>query len=215
MANTVQQVDVVADPPSGSNPFENAFRARATSLTGEVMARSHLRLETGRSWKIINPAVKNHVGDPVGYRFLPGDNAFPFASPGAWWRKRARFVDHHVWVTPWHEDENFAAGDYPNQSAGDDGLIRWTAQDRPIENTDVVFWYTFGHTHLPRPEDYPVMPTAYIGFLLKPSGFFNLNPSNDVPPSPARKAGHGCCESPGETKGPETTIQLGVSNRGG
>jgi len=215
MANTVQQVDVVADPPSGSNPFENAFRARATSLTGEVMARSHLCLETGRSWKIVNPAVKNHVGDPVGYRFLPGDNAFPFASPNAWWRKRARFVDHHVWVTPWHEDENFAAGDYPNQSAGDDGLIRWTGQDRPIENTDVVFWYTFGHTHLPRPEDYPVMPTAYIGFLLKPSGFFNLNPANDVPPSPARKAGQGCCESPGETKGPEATILLGVPNRGG
>ncbi len=62
------------------------------------------------------------------------------------------------------------AGDYPNQSRGGDGLIRWTEQDRPIENTDVVLWYTFGHTHIPRPEDYPVMPTAYIGFLLKPHG---------------------------------------------
>ena len=194
MANTVQQIDVVADPVSPDNPFGNAFRARSTPLTSEKMARAHLNLETGRTWKVINPSVKNHVGEPVGYRFLPGDNALPFASADAWWRKRARFVDYHVWVTPFHESENYAAGDYPNQSIGGDGLIRWTEQDRPIENTDVVFWYTFGHTHLPRPEDYPVMPTAYIGFLLKPAGFFNINPANDVPPSPAKVVGRDCCE---------------------
>ncbi|MGL4551325.1 MAG: primary-amine oxidase [Gemmataceae bacterium] len=190
--NSVQQLDVVADPVTADNPYENAFRAVTTTLKTEKQARAHLNLQTGRTWKVINPSVKNHVGDPVGYRFLPGDNAFPFASPNAWWRRRARFVDHHVWVTPFHPDENYAAGDYPNQSEGGDGLLRWTDQDRPIEDTDVVLWYTFGHTHLPRPEDYPVMPTAYIGFLLKPSGFFAVNPANDVPPSPAKKAG-GCC----------------------
>jgi primary-amine oxidase len=48
-----------------------------------------------------------------------------------------------------------------------------------------------GHTHIPRPEDYPVMPAAYIGFLLKPSGFFKENPANDLPPSP-KKTG-ACC----------------------
>ena len=71
-------------------------------------------------------------------------------------------------------------------------LTRRSEQDRPIENTDVVLWYTMGHTHIPRPEDYPVMPTAYIGFTLKPAGFFNLNPANDVPPSKAKGAGE-CC----------------------
>jgi primary-amine oxidase len=65
---------------------------------------------------------------------------------------------------------------------------------RPLADADVVLWYTFGHTHLPRPEDYPVMPTAYVGFLLKPQGFFTANPANDVPPS-AKKASAkgGCC----------------------
>ena len=66
-------------------------------------------------------------------------------------------------------------------------------QDRALESTDVVFWYTFGHTHIPRPEDYPVMPTAYIGFLLKPQGFFACNPANDVPPSPPKLAVKGAC----------------------
>jgi primary-amine oxidase len=192
-ANTVQQFDVVADSVDASNPYENAFRAKATALATEKQARAHLNLETGRAWKIVNPAVTNAVGEPVGYKFFPGDNAFPFASPNAWWRKRAGFVNHHVWVTPFTEGEKYAAGDYPNQSTGGDGLIKWTEADRAIADTDVVFWYTFGHTHIPRPEDYPVMPTAYIGFLLKPNGFFDANPANDVPPSEPKAKAKGCC----------------------
>jgi primary-amine oxidase len=189
-ANTVQRVDVVPDPPGKDNPYENAFRAEAATVRTEKEARSHLKLETGRTWKVVNPSVTNAIGEPVGYRFLPGDNAFPFASENAWWRKRAGFVNYHVWVTPYRDDERYAAGDYPNQSTGGDGLVRWTEQDRRVEDTDVVLWYTFGHTHLPRPEDYPVMPAAYIGFVLKPSGFFDLNPANDLPPS-ARKSAAG------------------------
>lgn len=193
VANSVQQLDVVADEIDDQNPFENAFYCRATTLKAEGAAKANLSLETARTWKVINPARLNSVGQPVGYRFLPGDNSVPYASPNAWWRKRAGFVNHHVWVTPYRSDERFAAGDFPNQSGGGDGLIRWTEQNRPIESTDIVFWYTFGHTHLPRLEDYPVMPTAYIGFLLKPAGFFALNPANDVPPSAKKVAGSKSC----------------------
>jgi primary-amine oxidase len=190
--NTVQQVDVEADPIDEANSFENAFRATAVDLASESNAKSHLNLETARAWKIINPSVKNKMGAPVGYKFFPGDNAFPLASPNAWWRKRAGFVNHHVWVTPYREDEKYAAGDYPNQSGGGDGLVKWTDRNRPIANTDIVFWYTFGHTHIPRPEDYPVMPTAYIGFLLKPNGFFDINPANDVPASTGNHSRETC-----------------------
>jgi primary-amine oxidase len=192
VANSVYKLDVVADPLGPKNPFENAFSVKATLLERESQAKASLNLETARTWKIVNPSVLNAVGDPVGYRFMPGDNSVPFASKNAWWRKRAGFVDHHVWVTPYREEERHAAGNYPNQSQGGDGLPKWTSADRPIANTDVVLWYTFGHTHLPRPEDYPVMPTAYIGFMLKPAGFFVENPANDVPPS-AKKASASCC----------------------
>jgi primary-amine oxidase len=191
--NTIQQLDVVADLADDSNPFENAFHLQATDLLTEKQAMANLSLEAARTWKVVNPSVKNAVGQPVGYKFFPGDNAVPLASPNAWWRKRAGFVNHHVWVTPYREEEKYAAGDYPNQSMGGDGLPKWTADDRPIANTDVIFWYTFGHTHIPRPEDFPVMPTAYIGFLLKPNGFFDENPANDVPPSPSGML-HKCCD---------------------
>ena len=193
--NTVLRVDVVPDPVGEANPFGNAFQARATPLRTEKEARGNLNLETARTWKVANPGVRNHVGEPVAYKLLPGDNSIPFASPNAWWRKRAGFVDHHVWVTPYRPEERYGAGDYPNQSTGGDGLKCWTEQDRPIESTDVVVWYTFGHTHIPRPEDYPVMPTAYIGFTLKPAGFFAENPANDVRPSAKAKASSNgsCC----------------------
>ena len=198
LTNTVQQLDIAADPLDDSNPFENAFHVDVTELTSEAAARARLDLGSARTWRIVNPAVTNKVGEPVGYKFIPGDNSIPFASQNAWWRKRAGFVEHHVWITPYHEEEKYAAGDYPNQSQGGDGLPRWTACDRPIANEDVVFWYTFGHTHIPRLEDYPVMPTAYIGFLLKPNGFFEQNPAIDVPPSSEasrrRDSGAGCAE---------------------
>jgi primary-amine oxidase len=190
--NTVQQVDVVPDEIDEANPFENAFHTRVTDLKTEHQALAHLNLESGRAWRFVNPSVKNALGNPVGYKFFPGDNAYPFASPRASWRRRAGFVNHHVWVTPYRPEEKYAAGDYPNQSRGGDGLEKWTREDRPIENSDVVFWYTFGHTHIPRPEDCPVMPTAYIGFLLKPNGFFDENPANDVPPSPSVSGNNGC-----------------------
>ncbi|MDT7667563.1 MAG: primary-amine oxidase, partial [Pseudonocardiales bacterium] len=53
----------------------------------------------------------------------------------------------------------------------------------PLDGTDVVVWYTFGAHHIVRPEDWPVMPVSTIGFMLKPSGFFDGNPALDLPPS--------------------------------
>jgi primary-amine oxidase len=181
--NSVYEVNVVPEETGSSNPFENGFYVKSTLLENELQARANLNLESARYWKIVNHNRKNHVGEPVGYKFVGGDNCIPFASKNAYWRRRAGFVENHVWVTPYDESEMFAAGDYPNQNQGGEGLIKWTEKNRSIKDTDIVFWYTMGHTHIPRPEDYPVMPTSYIGFLLKPCGFFNENPANDVPPS--------------------------------
>jgi primary-amine oxidase len=138
---------------------------------------------TARYWKITNPSALNRMGQPVGFKLIPGDNALPFAHPDAPILKRAGFMNKHLWVTPYNSNERYAAGNYPNQHPGGEGLPQWTEADRPIENTDVVVWYTFGHHHIPRLEDWPMMPVAYSGFTLKPLGFFDINPALDVPPS--------------------------------
>jgi primary-amine oxidase len=97
--------------------------------------------------------------------------------------RRAGFGTAALWVTAYDDREMHAAGDYPNQNAGVDGLPRWIEQDRPLDGTDVVLWHTIGVTHVARPEDWPVMPVEYAGFTLKPFGFFDRNPALDVPPS--------------------------------
>ena len=119
----------------------------------------------------------------------------PFAHANSPILQRAGFMTKHLWVTPYEPSERYAAGDYPNQHSGGEGLPKWTKGDRDLENTDVVVWYVFGHHHIPRPEDHPIMPTAYSGFLLKPFGFFTANPALDVPPAePHSELKAECCD---------------------
>ena len=44
-------------------------------------------------------------------------------------------------------------------------LAVWIAQDRVLENADVVLWHCFGVAHIPRPEDFPVMVCESTGDL--------------------------------------------------
>ncbi|CAF1000630.1 unnamed protein product [Adineta steineri] len=191
--NTAYMVDVEADPDDADyNQFHNAFHINKIRLDTEKQARSNLCLEKSRSWIFENNSVRNAIGKPTGYKLHPGDNAIPFGSSKAWWRKRASFVNHHVWITPFNEKEMFGGGDYPNQSQCDMGLLKYTEQDRSIVDKDIVLWYTFGVTHIPRQEDFPVMPVVAAGFSLKPSGFFDMNPANDIPKS-MKKTKNECC----------------------
>jgi primary-amine oxidase len=96
---------------------------------------------------------------------------------------RAAFARHHLWVTRHAEEELYAAGDFVNQHPGGAGLPAYVAQDRDIDGQDLVVWHSFGLTHFPRPEDWPVMPVDTTGFSLKPHGFFDANPTLNVPSS--------------------------------
>lgn len=180
--NSVYEVNTVAEPLGPGNPHGNAHYAESTLLATESEAQRTIAPLSGRYWVIVNPAVRNALGQPVGYKLMPGENILPFAHPSASVMKRAGFMTKHLWVTRYSPDEKAAAGDYPNQHPGGAGLPAWTKANRSIENRDIVVWYTFGHHHVPRPEDWPVMPVMYIGFSLKPVGFFDMNPALDVPP---------------------------------
>ena len=68
-----------------------------------------------------------------------------------------------------YDDERYPSGQFVNQNPGDAGIDTWVRADRDIDGTDIVLWHTFGLTHFPRPEDWPIMPVDYAGFVLKPS----------------------------------------------
>jgi primary-amine oxidase len=124
------------------------------------------------------------VGEAVGLTLLPGETALPLADSTAWIRRRAGFMNAQLWVTPYRRGELYAAGDYPNQSRGGDGLPHFTRTNAPVANRDVVLWYTMGITHLPRTEDWPIMPVHVAGFRLVPTGLFDRNPLIDAPRMP-------------------------------
>jgi primary-amine oxidase len=183
LRNTVYEVDTEAIPPGPGNPLGSAFRPVKRPLLRESEAQRVIDPLRGRHWLVANPGTRSELGHEPGYKLIPGSNVLAFSHPDAPITQRATFATKHLWVTPYQPDERFPAGDYPNQHPGGAGLPSWTKADRPIENTDVVLWYTLGTHHITRPEDWPVMPADRAGFTLKPAGFFDRNPALDVAPS--------------------------------
>ncbi len=183
--NEVYEVDAAptGSPGSAENPWGNAFGTTATLLESELAARRDVDAARSRTWRIANRSSHNGLGQPTAYKLLPGSTPTLLADPSSSVGRRAAFASHNLWVTPFDAEERRAAGDYPNQHGGGAGLPAWTAQNRHIVDTDIVLWHSFGVTHIPRPEDWPVMPVEYTGFTLVPFGFFDRNPALDVPPS--------------------------------
>jgi primary-amine oxidase len=182
-ANTVYASDSEALPIGPENPYGLALVQRETPLRTEEDGRQDYDWHTQRSWKVVNEDVRNGLGDPVGYKLVPGACLPAMLDPSSPVLRRAEVIGHTLWVTPYHPDERWPCGEFVNQSEEDAGLALWTQENRSIEDTDVVLWYVFGIHHITRPEDWPVMPVDTVSFWLKPAGFFDRNPALDVPPS--------------------------------
>ncbi|GLZ41368.1 amine oxidase [Actinokineospora sp. NBRC 105648] len=186
--NTVDEVDVVGIPIGPDNPYGNAFTTTVTPLTRESQAQRLADPARGRSWLIRNEDSRNRLGKPRAYQLVPNPGPTLLAQPEATVATRAAFATKHLWVTRHDDAERFPAGDYPNQNPGNDGLAVWTRADRELTEEDLVLWHVFGPTHVPRPEDWPVMPVDYSGFMLRPHGFCDRNPALDLPDGTASRA---------------------------
>lgn len=179
--NSITEMNTIAMPPGVDNPYLNGFVMRETLLKNESESQRKMDMPSARVWTVMNAEAKNSLGQPASYILVPGANSLPYTSPESSVRKRAQFVNNHFWATRYNSGELYPAGVYPNQSKGDDGLPQFVANNESLENQDVVVWYTLGVTHIPRPEEWPVMPVTHAGFKLIPGSFFNRNPALDVP----------------------------------
>lgn len=141
------------------------------------------QLDTGHvsaKYRVVNEAKTNGVGNPVSYELLYANHARLQLAPEDWPTKRAGFLRHDLWVTPYDAAERYAAGNYIFASKLVDGLARWTEQNRPVRNKDIVVWANLGLHHEPRAEDMPVMPMLWHSFKLRPHNFFDRNPAIDL-----------------------------------
>lgn len=179
--NAVDEIEAVVVPRGPDNPTGSGFTQSVTRLRTEKEAQRLADNTTNRAWLVTNPSVRNRLGAPVGYVLHPEGKPVLLADADSDIHKRATFTTKHLWVTSYEPDELYPAGDLVNMHPGGAGLPAWTAADRDIDDTDIVIWHTFGLTHFPRIEDWPVMPVDTAGFTFKPYGFFGRNPTLDIP----------------------------------
>ncbi|SDT25010.1 primary-amine oxidase [Microterricola viridarii] len=196
--NVLREIDVVGIPIGEKNPYGNAFTWTSTPLRTEQEAQRLAAPAAGRVWEVASAHRTNHVGKPTAYRLHPQGGPTLMAQPESTVHGRATFATKHLWGTAFDAAERFPAGDYPNAHQGGAGLPAWTAADRDLDGTDIVLWHVFGPTHVPRPEDWPIMPVDYSGFMLKPHGFLDRNPAMDVPDGV--RPGAGACASTGDAE---------------
>ena len=166
------------------SPRKEIWAAQSSVAHTEKDAILDVDLRHPGMWHLFNPSVRGVIGYPTGYEIMPGATGVSNASADDPAQQIGAFSTHQLWVTPYDPDERYAAGTYVTTNKEPDGLAAWTKADRPIENTDIVAWYTLGFHHVVRLEDWPVMPTLWHEFLIRPVNFFDQNPDLTLPHQP-------------------------------
>ncbi|KAG6334290.1 hypothetical protein ID866_4805 [Astraeus odoratus] len=194
LQNSVIESDITGlDAPTGSkeNFAGNGFIVKDRVLKDPVEDGARdFNWATERRWRIAN-LNKTHYssGKPVSYQIVMKGGAVPLmAKPDSWIARRGSFAHKQLWVVKDQEGPKgsrlFPSGRYvphtreePEESVGS-----WVkGGSGSIDNEDILLYLTLGTTHIPRPEDWPVMPVEHVNILFKPSSFFTKNPSMDVP----------------------------------
>ncbi|KAK3995319.1 copper amine oxidase [Cladorrhinum sp. PSN332] len=192
--NTVFVGDAVpSEAPVGSpeNFYGNGFYNKRTKLSTEGESRTDYNGATSRTWEIANTnRLHPYSKKPVSYKLVSREVPGLMPKEGSLVWKRAPFARHAVHVTKYRDDQLWPAGRHVPQTSGEEPsrnnttIAEWIGDGTTsIDNTDLVLWHTFGVTHFPSPEDFPVMPAEPMTLLLRPRNFFAGNPVMDVPPS--------------------------------
>ncbi|QSZ31343.1 hypothetical protein DSL72_000906 [Monilinia vaccinii-corymbosi] len=172
-------------PRSDFNPHGVGYTVASTPIT--TSGGYDLDTNVNRTFKIQNSSVQNPVnGKPVAYKIHVPPFQKLLADKESFHHKRGEFGDHSIYVTSYRDGELYAGGKYTNQSRGGTGVRSFAARKDNVKDEDIVVWVQFGINHVPRIEDFPVMPVEIIKVALRPVNFFTKNPALDVPPSEQR-----------------------------
>lgn len=188
-ANTLQLEESKAmalNDPDVHNPFGVGYFTQSTNVDHEQGL--DLDFSKNRVFKIVNEGKINPItGTPVGFKIIPSYSQMLLAHPDSYHAKRSEFGEHAIWVTRYDDEDFFPSGRHTMQSPGGDGIASSIKRrrddpscDTSVRNQDIVVWHTFGSTHNPRIEDWPVMPSEKMVVGLKPVNFFTGNPGLDV-----------------------------------
>ncbi|KAK6947638.1 Copper amine oxidase, catalytic domain [Dillenia turbinata] len=182
--NSFAKVNLVREETSpGESARKSYLKAKRLVAKTEEDAQVKLKLYDPSEFHVINPSRRSRLGNPSGYKLVPSGTAASLLDLDDPPQLRSAFTNNQIWVTPYNRTEQWAGGLLTYQSRGEDTLAVWSARNRPIENKDIVLWYTLGFHHIPCQEDFPVMPTVSSSFGLKPVNFFESNPILRIAPN--------------------------------
>ncbi|KAK1359666.1 Amine oxidase [Heracleum sosnowskyi] len=124
--NQVVEVDVVAEEAGKDNVHNNSFYTKETVLRSELQAMRDCNFSSARHWIVRNTRTVNRAGQLTGYKLVPGSNCLPLARSEAKFLRRAAFLKHNLWVTPYTRGEDFPGGEFPEQNPRvGEGLASW------------------------------------------------------------------------------------------
>lgn len=111
--------------PSES-PRKSFLKATRTVAKTEKDAQVKLKLYDPSEFHVINPSKKTRVGNPVGYKVVPGGTAASLLDLDDPPQKRGAFTNNQIWVTQYNRSEQWAGGLFVYQSQGEDTLAVWS-----------------------------------------------------------------------------------------
>ncbi|KXT04105.1 hypothetical protein AC578_4891 [Pseudocercospora eumusae] len=171
-----------AMPRSDFNPHGTGYISKETLV--ETSGGYDIDYDANRTFKIQNVDVRNPInGKPVAYKIHAPPFQKMLSDMESFNHKRAEFADKNIYAVKYRDGELYSGGKYTNQSRGGTGVRSWANRKENIVDEDFVVFVQFGINHIPRIEDFPVMPCENIKVAFKPVNFFDKNPALDVPPS--------------------------------
>ncbi|MCH9675519.1 MAG: tyramine oxidase, partial [Gammaproteobacteria bacterium] len=182
-ANSVVAARLQPEKPSTDRP--QIWVVNQQAILSEKKARIRFDPGAPTRYLITNPGSKGTLGHVTSYVIRPQGYTSSLLNPDELAAKKNPYIQNHLWITPYNKAERYPGGDHVFLGKGGDTLVQWTQRDRPLANRDLVAWYTLGTHHVPRLEDWPVMPTHWTGFELVPFNFFAENPALAIEPTPA------------------------------
>lgn len=169
-------------PRSDFNPHGTGYYVQETVV--EKSGGYDIAYENNRTFKIQNVNVRNPInGKPVAYKIQAPPFQKILSDQDSFNYKRAEFSDRNIYIVKHRDGELYAGGTYTNQSRGGTGVRSWAERNENVKDDDFVVYIQAGINHVPRIEDFPVMPCEILKIHMKPVNFFDKNPALDVPPS--------------------------------
>ena len=151
-------------------------------LLSESVAAEQTDPTRSRHWRIEWTERENRYADATADRLSLPNIIRSYCRPDSVMATRAPFIHQHLWATRRDPEENFIGGQYPNQAEpGEEGVQVWQQADRSLDGEEITLWPVIGSHHVPRPEQWPVMPVDRIGFKLELNGFFDRKSDDGHP----------------------------------